>query len=391
MFHGGHLTKDVGSIYGTGAPAGPMAGDSGLPYIFVDNFEAAPLQVAPLTSPRTTTGGQTAVIVDTGNDLSITTNGLENSGGSPAINDPLYRSQDAYARTSGLTLYCKLYIPLNLARDNNDLGFGFHTTTAPGISSLHKWTNYTRAGGFGVAFNVASYIAPWAFNTLYVLAIALRANGAHLLIKGGAYDDWTLGYTTRNSTSTPLYIVRFNGLSSQMPDHTRFLGLAQLAESWVDDSFYLHSDDTPTADDTATASANGAQYIDWIVGAGETLAVYFRRTDDNNTMVLRCSQAGSTMKIVEVDGGGESELSSTAQTFNAGTQYRIGIRYASDTVKTWVNDGVVKNNISGATYNQTVTGIKVAGFASAQYWQAWPYSLVDPTLAEITRWAPSLT
>jgi hypothetical protein len=355
-----------------------------------DDFDT--LESAPLTSPRTAKVG-TGTITDTNNRLAITADGLTYATGSVSYGNPQVE-YGALVRQAGRTALFAVRFPTNFSRDNNVTSYGWSLNSTISFNSRHAFVNVTRANGFSIENNLAHKAVPsWAFDTWYLLGVMLRANGAHYFVLGGEYAAWMHSFISRTSTASPLYVGRQWGKSSEQPDNTRFIGVYDLAAGWDTDTNYDASAASPSSGDTASSSADASQYVSWTAATGQTLTIYFRRTDDSNTLVLRCDQAG-TMKIVEIDGGSETELSSVAQTFNNGTTYRIGLRYYGANVQSWVNVDAIKNNIAGATYNQTVSGATAAkitaGGGALAAWEIYPVYPSGAALAELDQYVSLL-
>lgn len=166
-----------------------------------------------------------------------------------------------------------------------------------------------------------------------------------------------------------------------------YIRLAQLGVPWSSDrgvaTFY---DATPTANDLATGLPDALHYFTWTVTAAETLSIYFRRTDDDNTYRLDCDQAGGTIKLYRRESASDTELDAgKTQTWTASSSYRIGIVYDGGVIKTYV-DGTLKHSVSGETYNLTVTGNKVTGFAAATGWELWPRDLSGAALSMLNNY-----
>jgi hypothetical protein len=388
-----HVTAQPGGVEAAGAAVGPVA----VVYLWRDDYSSA--VAAPLAGTRTNTPGPgSTTIVDADNELSVhATNKLVFVGTSPAYGDPQIRTSVSHARAVGRAVFIKTeLLTAGASRDNGTTSYGWSTTTGFSFDSRHVWVNSSRAGGMNPERSGAVKVLPWARDTDYVLGVILRANGAHYVARGGAYGDWVRAGVTRSATTTPLYAGRQWGPSAGQPDRTKAFYGADLGGAWATDTDYDHLDDTPTANDTATGQADGLQYISWTPVAAETHEISFRRTDDSNRMVLRSSQGGSTMKIIKIEAGVETELSSVAQTFTAATPYRLGLRYIAGEVRSWVKtvaaaaEGDVKNDITGATYNLAATGVKVAGFATGAYWEVWPYYITGGANTQLDMYAPSL-
>jgi hypothetical protein len=125
---------------------------------------------------------------------------------------------------------------------------------------------------------------------------------------------------------------------------------------------------------TITQPADAWVECVWTPGAGETLDLMVRRTDDDNCWIIRCSQAGSTIKVIQKEGGAETERGSTAAAFVAGTAYNVKAKMYG-TVIAGIRHPVGTPGVSAsyalAAFNQTATGVKVSGVTVAHL-AAWP-------------------
>jgi hypothetical protein len=129
-----------------------------------------------------------------------------------------------------------------------------------------------------------------------------------------------------------------------------------------DDWALTSSHSTTTTDgQTATMDASDSIVEHTITAAtGVTQEIMVRRTDDNNAIIVRMSQAGSTIAVIEKNAGTEVSKSSTAQTWTNGTKYRVLVRCVGSNIRTTIDDGSEKNNAT-STFNQTgVLGAKVS-------------------------------
>lgn len=128
----------------------------------------------------------------------------------------------------------------------------------------------------------------------------------------------------------------------------------------------------PVSGATLTAKADTTIEFTWTPVAAETLSLYFRRTDDNNTWRLDCDQAANTIKIYTRAAGVDTELSAGATfTWTAATPRRIIIRATSDKISVWV-DTTIKFNLVNA-HQVTATGVKVSGFTTGAHLTAWAF------------------
>lgn len=140
---------------------------------------------------------------------------------------------------------------------------------------------------------------------------------------------------------------------------------------------------SPAVDETTTSEANALIEMTWTAVTGETWELSTRRTDDDNRWIVRCDQAGSTIKLIERNAGVETERSSAAQTWTNGTQYRLVVIQDGNTIRTYVAN-VAKNTYTSASFNNTATGVKTnkAGSNLVTY----PRTLSGAALSELQRW-----
>jgi hypothetical protein len=312
-------------------------------------------------------GPGTRVVSDSGSKLSISSSKLTASG-STATNNPRYSpTSSSQARAAGMALRATLNFT-----NVNSFGFGFHTTNSdfdnviPGMITGGATDAYMRSGGgatLALPFRSVLVTA-----TQYVVSVLLRSTGAFLIIND------LLEWVDNTGTQSPL----FPGLASRgaawagTADDFR---LVQLDAPWTADSTIATSlTASPASGATGTMTANAFVEFTWTAATGATLELDVRRTDANNRWCVRCSQAGSTIKLIEINAGVETERASAAQTWNNGTAYRILVACDGNTIRNYVSN-TAKNNYASASFNNTATGIAVAGFTTGANLIAWPRSM----------------
>ena len=122
----------------------------------------------------------------------------------------------------------------------------------------------------------------------------------------------------------------------------------------------------------------------WAAVTGQVLELSTRQTDTDNRWIIRCDQAGSTIKIIERNAGTETERATAAQTFTNGVSYRVSISQFGNTISTSV-DVSAKASYASAAFNNTAT-IVTTNRAGTNL-VTWPYVMSGAALAEITRMA----
>lgn len=197
-------------------------------------------------------------------------------------------------------------------------------------------------------------------------------NRFHALIKGGAFTEWTLLYPLKRTTGDVIlgypYSASYNMAGTA--DYFRVaVPASPLNAAWGLATAYNASG---SANDTITHLADGFVEATWQAVTNETFELSIRRTDDNNRWVIRGSQSGSTIKIIEINASVETERASAAQTWTNGTSYRIVARAQGTEVAAYISN-TRKVVYTSATFNQTATGGKTSH--SVTYYIAWPYTL----------------
>lgn len=131
---------------------------------------------------------------------------------------------------------------------------------------------------------------------------------------------------------------------------------------------------SPSSGEIVTSEADSWNEFTWTVATGETLEWLVRRIDDTHAWIIRCDQAGSTIKIIEVNGG-ETERASAAMTWTDTNTYRVIVIADDESIKTFV-DTTAKASYGSAAYNKTETGQKISGFAAGADFVNWPVNMV---------------
>lgn len=330
---------------------------------------------APLTSPRTCEPGPgTITIVDTENKLSIASSALVCAGGktSPAHGDPgMYAASQS--RAAGRAFLAGITLPAT----NKNTQLGWHNSGSGRVTFEALYFN----GGASVVHQPSDQVVGVFTATSYTIAVIHRAAGAFMLISGGAFATFpsmTMMWIDAAQTTTPLFPAWSNFDGAPTMDNWR---VVDLAAPW-DTKFgaATSSSASPSSGATGTQEVDAFVEFTWTVATGETLELDVRRTDANNRWCVRCSQGGSTIKLIEINAGAETERASAAQTWTNGTTYRITVRCVGNTITNWTstsssNNMTQKNNYASASFNNTATGIAVAGFATGADFAAWPRTI----------------
>lgn len=326
----------------------PLA--AGISYLLRDEFTTA--QAAPLTSPRTCEPGPgTLTITDPGNKISTLNSQLTFSNS--YAGEATVRSQ-TFARQAGL---CCSFLAVNVS--GVEIAGGW-------VGHYFYYTYFGQAGDFCILG-----VKPSTSGKTHFI---LRSTGCFYVSNG------VLMYVT-NLYSTDQSIYLRDGASTAFVIDS--LSVAQLGTPWTSDyGIATNRIASPAVGDTTTSEANHLVEFTWTATTGATLDLMVRYTDDNNCWIVRCGQAGSTVKLIEKSGGVETERSSVAQTWTNNTAYRIVVISDGNTIKTYVAN-VAKNSYASASFNNTATGVKTSAAGSNLI--AWPRTLSGAALAELNK------
>lgn len=357
-------------------------------YLLQDQFTTT--ASAPLSSPRTCEPGPGSLtLVQVDGQLSI-------SGGklnfpvqtTPTVGDQGMRETGGFSRTTGRTfLWTETlstigYHEMVWARSST-LSLSAGANCANGIESkqvANTWALFESASFFDLVDETISSA------TAYDHAIILRSAGALYLrrLSGGT---WELMWPGSADTTATIYPVFGNYNAAGTMDDFRVIDLP--AEYSTDYGAATSRSATPSSGATGTMTADGFVEFTWTPASAETVDLAIRSTDSNNRWIIRCSQSGSTIAIIEKNAGIETSRNSTSQTFTVGTAYRIVARAVGNKISTFVHtassvSGAIKGSYSSATFNNTATGIAVSGFTTGANLIAWPRNPVAPNEASGT-------
>ena len=351
----GVMTVDVAEnafhdAAGNGNIAATQFSFTAVVYTLNDDFITA--DDNPLTSPRTCEPGPgTLTIVDTGSKLSITGDQLVDAGGGSSWStDGFYGS--ALTRAVGLAFLANLDFTAGGGSRITQLGFR-HTAA---LTNALRHAFYFNDNQIYLYDNDGTLIDNYSFtNTTYRIAIILQTIGAVYVIKGGAFTEWTIIWVGRIGNTTPLYLMRTGFAGSQKLNSVRISTLP--APFATDFGVATSSSATPAVNDTITQAADGIVFMTWTAVTGETWDFSVRGTDDNNRWIIRSDQGGSTIKLIEVNAGSETERASAAQTFTNGVAYTLTVFCFGNKIRAYIADAS-KWNYASAAFNNTATIVK---------------------------------
>ena len=357
------------------AMAGNLTGQNidGVIYLFKDQFTTN--QAAPITTPRTCEPGPgTLVVIDLDTTISISSNKLAFAGGGTAgWNRKAVYSPSSIARVNGLAIYGKV------VRGAGDQifslpGFNKNNTDFNGNNIDIAWY-YGNWRNTGVFFSLSGGVE-------YKFLNIVRSTGYFGLIKGGIFSEWTLKAVSSFGADATLY-----GCIGAYTDPFTVddLQIVTLTSLWASDfGIATHYIASPAINETTSSEANATIAMTWAAVTGQVLELSTRQTDTDNRWIIRCDQAGSTIKIIERNAGTETERATAAQTFTNGVSYRVSISQFGNTISTSV-DVSAKASYASAAFNNTAT-IVTTNRAGTNL-VTWPYVMSGAALAEITRMA----
>lgn len=345
-------------LSGLSGLSGMMA--SSLVYLLRDQFTTN--ASAPLASPRTCEpGGGTLTISDAGNRISIVSSALRMSGGALNWTDT-YAYGDAQTRAAGLSFGVKV----NKSGNSQTLAMGWVTAGNPDPTS---WRSALRISTENYGNTDVGNNAPYLFDsamssTWYRFHSILRSTGSFIILGGN------LLWVDNNDTTTPMIPIATNFSNAQCDWDD--MAVVQLGSPWSTDygiaTSYVAS---PTNPQAATMAADGIVEFTWTPAASEVLELDVRKTDADNRWIIRCAQAGSTVKIIQRAATVETQRGTAAQTWTVGTKYRIVVSCLGNIIFVVVNN-TLKTFYASASFNNTATGVNVAGFATGETLAAFP-------------------
>lgn len=353
-----------------------------LNFLFRDEFITA--ASAPLTTPRTCEPGPgTLTLVQNDGQMSVAAGLLTIPAQVTPVFSDLGFVGSAITRASGVMIAQPLifntgtkqfficHLRTNAAVGSNQSGAGIQCDT----DGLFIFEGAVQSK-LGSAH--ALYLAPSAQENVF--AVVLRTTGAYFIINDH------LVYVGQNDSTATLYphsAVYDNNYTSD------YLRIAQLGVPFIADrGLATYYDATPIANDVAVSESDALHFFEWTPASAEVFELKYRWIDDDNCMVMRCSQAGSTIKVIQRKAGVETEEATAAQTWTIATKYRIGLRYDWRHHFTWVNGSWKWQLNSGNwnTYNLYETGCKVSGFVTGEDWEIFPVRLSGTALTELRKY-----
>lgn len=330
---------------------------------------------------------------DTGSRYAVSGGALQiATGATSAFLDPQLDASATQPNAAGLAAYACMGI-LSTSESNGYNGLD-NVLIANPSSLLAQFVGFQniqpRANGATIDHQLVlgaistTFVAPLLIETL----IVSRAPGGLWFQRTRAGGRWELLWVDNAATAASLR-YRING---QRAYRLYEAATIQLPPPWATDRYAL-------ATNHAAVSVAGTVYdagladilIEHTITAatGVTQELTFRRTGADDCWIVRMDQAGSTVKIIEVVAGVETERASAAQTWTNGTSYRIVVRAVGYSLRVFVANSY-KIGATSARTNDTATGVTVShAGAELVCWRTRDIALDIPTKASgaMPHWA----
>jgi hypothetical protein len=335
-----------------------------------------PDEEAPMALPRTCDPGPGSWTLAGGdaNDFSI-------SGGKFTIADPglVWTGITPPVVNRGIGIGCFS----DTKWISGSLCTAYNTVTRAGPIDVYSWVLNGNADNCYLNLGGVLVLCPSWRHDLgeeYQVGIVFRSNGAFFVYReAGTATPWKLEWVSDYRSDVPLYWDIWSYRGNRSTSNVKILDLPENRHKiWATD-FGIATDRVavPSTGETVLSESNAIVELTWDCATGETVDIMVRRTDDDHCWIVRCDETTNTVKLIE-NNDGETERGSTGYTFNNGTSYRIIAHISEDVIKTYIVIPVTPTaptataSYTSATYNQTVGGVKVTGFASGTELVAWP-------------------
>lgn len=330
---------------------------------------------APLASPRTMEPGPgTLTLTQTDGEFSISSSELNFPAQSTATYGDQQAVGDSQSRIAGRAFLVSA-LTFDTADSDDEFTIGWwqsDTSLEPGQSAKieHFFWFYRSAALYARSSTAGSSQGTYAASTAYDIAVVLRGTGAFFLRRVGSSGDYTLFWVDNVNTTATVYPAISNFTQAGTLDDFR---VKDLRGAWESDyGIATNHVATTSADETTTMEANAIVEHTITAATDVTQELMVRRTDDNNTWIVRMDQTNSTIKLIEKNSGTETERSSASQTWTDSTDYRVVVICDGNDIDTYV-DGTAKNSYASASFNSSATGVKVSHVGANL--AAWPRAI----------------
>lgn len=344
---------------------------SGVPvfndYLFRDILTtpvSAPISIPLSCEPGP---GQWTAMTDTGNRLSKGSGKLQIGGGTAAF----ALTGTAQTRAAGLAMAFKATRP-SAAGGSLRVGFGSDSRNGHVINgSRYSDGVYLAAAANGIISNIHDFADIERYVTV------LRSTGVFVVVQMGGHS-YLLMVDNRLTGATPAPRIE-NDNTTNYTATIDDVEIVQLEGDWATANGPVEAvNATPATGNTLEALSSSVLIeFTWTVGAGETVELSWRYTDDNNRYYVSCSQAANTMRLYKVEGGVSTEIRpSKAIAWTVGSKHRIIIIHDNGFLRTVQHyPAAVGNYVLGHgwtdgsksnTFNMAERTVKVTGFAAGE-------------------------
>ena len=322
-----------------------------------------------------TNGGTSTLIAVSGRRLRIT--GNSNNWGGTTI------TWSGQPRATGRTMFANMQ---EVTGQNFNTWVGWSNTPSPGTFSSARGGGFGRQGLIpysefspGVAGAITSLAGITATGAITTQAVVLSTSGfLHL-----AYVDnrWTLQWPGNSVIDTVLYPVWSHSHVGGSKYLDSELKVVDLGGPWaVDYGIATQRIGVNAANDTISTLADSVLEWTFYAASGFSYDLQFRRTDDNNCLVLRMAHASNTLRLYARSGGVETEQTggTASHAWTVNSIHRVVVVSEGSKVRVFAGNTTnysPRNSSDTVTFNQTATGAKVT--ASGSEFIAWPRFIPD--------------
>jgi hypothetical protein len=339
---------------------------------------------APLGSPLVCDPGPGSwTLVDTGNRCSKSSGALQIASGAGSYGNPrLYAG--SYPRRAGRAL---VWSRSASAATGDQEAIGWDTATTGAAKPRTGFWHYQEIESDPLVAAVycdANEVTLVA-GTTYHYAVVLRSTGAYYLVSGGAFatrPNWKLYWVDRTVSDATVYAMLTHKNAATVTDAIR---VVDFGGAWrTDYGLAVSRVAAPVTGETITTPVEHLTEFTWTPVASEVLNIRFRRTDDNNCWIYRLTQATGAVELISKTGGVETVEHSGTATMTAGVAVRLVVNVRSGRLALqhdFMTGAAIEAKAyksSGVSFNSSVTGLKITGFATGSNLVCWPRDVYVP-------------
>ena len=347
-------------------------------FLLHDQFltnDAAPLDASSSAEPSP---GLRKKSADTNNNGLVAANALVYSGaGATNYADPAYYwTTDAgagFARQAGRVVFFTV-VTLVSPAGIHVIGVSNNTTPAVGTQFGLLLT-----GGNLDIFAAGTFAVSEAHENIraYEVAIAERATGHYVFIRGGAFSDWTLLFPWNRGSDATLYPAVAGGTSSasHLITNVRLGDSATFADEANIVSLNVAS---PVSGTIQSAIADGWFFLSFATGggvAGKYVELRYRVLDADNYRFARIEWSGTNWDFEHGYVVATVETVEASAASIGGGQIGLFVRAIGSTISIWTDSGVVTRRVAGITSatHSTETGVAAVGNGAVTLTQMQAY------------------